>query len=318
VDPTAPPEERYKFIYLAGEAVGAGLSADGLHWRRCERGPILPVGSDTQTVGFWDARFGKYVSYCRLWTHGRTIGRSESADFFHFPPPVEVLGCDAHDPPDTDMYNSAALKYPFAENAYLIFTSLYHHPTDTLDVQLAVSRDGVHWSRPERRAFLANGEPGSMDEATIYCAVGVLRRGDELSMYYHASRARHNEVQPKWLSRDGVYTRAVLRLDGYVALVAGLVPAEFTTHPLRFSGHRLELNANIRPGGWVRVELQDAAGKSLPGFTLDDCVPLQGDSVRHVVRWQGGADLSALAGKPTKMRCSVRDGSLYAFQFPTA
>ena len=323
-DPAAPPAERYKFIFLSCDEerknwfVYGGHSPDGLHWKRYEGGPILKVGSDTQTVGFWDEALKKYVTYCRLWTHGRTIGRSESADFLSFPLAGEVLGCDEQDPPETDMYNSAALKYPYAANAYFIFTSMYHHPADNLDVQLAVSRDGVNWTRPERRAFIPNGEPGSFDDATVYCGVGVIRKGDELWMYYHGSRARHNQVSPSLISAEGVYSRAVLRLDRYVALDASAMPAEFTTYPLTFTGRQLQLNADVRPGGAVRLELQDAAGTPIAGYTLDDCTPLLGDSLRHVVRWKGGADLGALAGKPTRVHCVARDASLYAFQFAAA
>lgn len=319
-DPHGPAEARYKFVYLGpvGEnhyAVRAALSPDGIHWTRHEGGAVLDVSSDTQTVCFWDDRLSRYVAYCRLWTPGRTVGRSESADFFHFPPAEEVLACDEHDMPDTDLYNSAALKYPYAANAYFIFTSAYHHTADNLDAHLAVSRDGVHWWRPSRYPFLANGAPGSMDDATIYCAVGLLRRGDELSMYYHASRARHQQVEPQWLSFNGVYTRATLPVDRYVALDAAQTPAKFTTRPLTFTGSRLEINADVRPKGWVRFELQDAQGKALAGHALEDCVPLQGDNLRHVVTWKGGADLAALAVKTVKLRCVAKDASLYAFQF---
>lgn len=319
-DPTAPPDERYKFIFLSCDpdrknwAVYGGHSPDGLHWTRYPGGPILNVGSDTQTVGFWDETLQRYVSYCRLWTHGRTIGRSESANFLEFPLAGEVLGCDEQDPPDTDMYNSAAVKYPYAANAYFIFTSMYHHPSDNLDVQLAVSRDGVNWTRPERRPFIPNGEPGAFDDATVYCGVGLIRKGDELWMYYHGSRARHNQVYPQHISYEGVYSRAVLTLDRYVAMDASVMPAEFVTKPLTFTGTRLEINADVRPKGELRFELQDAEGKALPGFALEDCQPLQGDSLRHLVSWKGG-DLKALAGKPTRLRCVARDASLYAFQF---
>ncbi len=320
-DPNAPPAERYRFFYLSSDPAGkewgvyGGHSPDGLHWQRYDQGPVLKVSSDTQSVCFWDDRLSKYVGYCRLWTPSRTIGRSETTDFLNFPPAVEVLGCDDADPADTDMYNSAAIKYPYAANAYFIFTSTYHHTADNLDVQLAVSRDGVHWTRPERKPFIPNGPPGSMDDATIYCGVGLLRQGDELWMYYHASRARHNQVEPQWIGSEGVYTRAVLRLDRYVALDASAMPAEFTTHPLTFTGSRFEVNADVRPGGSVRFELQDAAGKPIPGRTLDDCTPVAGDSLRHVVTWKSGADLTALAGKPTRVHCVAKDASLYAFQF---
>ena len=34
-------------------------------------------------------------------------------------------------------------------------------------------------------------------------------------MYYHGSRARHNQVTPQYLGSEGVYSRAILPLDRY-------------------------------------------------------------------------------------------------------
>jgi hypothetical protein len=181
-------------------------------------------------------------------------------------------------------------------------------------VQLAVSRDGVHWTRPERKPFIANGPPGSLDDATLYMGPGLMRQGDELWQYYFASRARHNQVYPQWESYGSTYTRVTLPLDRYVAMDASAMPATFTTHPLTFTGSRLEANADVRPDGYVRFELRDEAGQALPGFALADCQALAGDSLRHVVKWAGG-DLRALAGRKTMLYCEARDASLYAFQF---
>jgi hypothetical protein len=179
----------------------------------------------------------------------------------------------------------------------------------------------VHWSRPDRTPFIPNGAPGEFDDASIYAGVGVLRQGDELWMYYSASRGRHNQNYPKWLSYHGVYTRAILTLDRYVGLQANLAPAEFVTLPLTFSGNRLELNADCGPAaehwpaGAIRVELQEPDGTPIPGFALDECQPVVGDSVRHTVSWKAGADVGSRAGKPTRMRCVATDATLFAFQF---
>jgi hypothetical protein len=48
----------------------------------------------------------------------------------------------------------------------------------------------------------------------------------------------------------------------------------------------MQINAKI--AGSVRVELLDAAGKRVEGYTLDDAVIMQGDALRHEVKWQGG------------------------------
>ena len=65
----------------------------------------------------------------------------------------------------------------------------------------------------------------------------------------------------------------------------------------------------------LRVELQTAEGDPLPGFTLDECDELFGDTLDRTVSWDGQADLSAVAGTPVRLRFVLRDADLFAFQF---
>jgi len=48
---------------------------------------------------------------------------------------------------------------------------------------------------------------------------------------------------------------------------------------------------------------------------MDHCDPIQTDSVAHSVSWQGGADLSRLAGTAIRLKIKLRSTDLYAFQF---
>ena len=66
----------------------------------------------------------------------------------------------------------------------------------------------------------------------------------------------------------------------------------------------------------MKVELQDAAGKPLPGFSLADCPEIFGDKIDGVVRWKAGEDLSGWSGKPVRLRVQLRDAELFAFRFP--
>lgn len=314
-DPVAPPTERYKFIFLSSAGVDGAYSADGIHWTPYSKSPILAVGSDTQQVCFWDARLKKYVAFCRLWTAGRTVGRSESEDFQHFPPAKEVLRADAKDPADTDLYNSAAIHYPYAANAYFIFTSVYQHKPDTLHVELATSRDGVHWQRPERVPFIPLGKPGEWDCGHVYAGAGLLRIGDSLSMYYQGYSHTHNQQIPSGVHAEGVYSRCTLRLDGYVSADAPAQGGWFVTPVLTISGRRLEINAETRGKGQLLIELQDENGKPIPGYSLQDCRPVRGDSVRQVVTWKGHKDMKALKTNRVRMKVEMKDASLYAFQF---
>jgi hypothetical protein len=87
------------------------------------------------------------------------------------------------------------------------------------------------------------------------------------------------------------------------------------TKPLAFEGGNLSLNASTSGAGSIHVEIQDAAGRPVPGYALADCPEIFGDRLAHVVRWRKGGDVRALAGKPVRLRFALQDADLYAFQF---
>jgi hypothetical protein len=87
---------------------------------------------------------------------------------------------------------------------------------------------------------------------------------------------------------------------------------ELITKPLTFSGTALVVN--ITSKGDTRFELQDPAGKALPGFAMAECQPVKGDHIAAGVQWTGG-DLKSLAGKPVRLRVEMNQTNLYSLQF---
>ena len=87
------------------------------------------------------------------------------------------------------------------------------------------------------------------------------------------------------------------------------------TKPLIFSGSELVINYSTSAAGSVRIEIQDAEGKPLPGFGMEDATEIYGDDVERVVPWKGGASLAALAGKPVRLRFVLKDADLYSLRF---
>ena len=75
------------------------------------------------------------------------------------------------------------------------------------------------------------------------------------------------------------------------------------------------MNYETKSGGSLRVELQDAAGKSIPGFTLDNCRELSGDEIERIVEWKKSNDVSELAGQPIRSRIVLENGDLYSFNY---
>ncbi len=112
--------------------------------------------------------------------------------------------------------------------------------------------------------------------------------------------------------------RYTLRLDGFVSIAAPLVGGEVTTKPIVFAGNELLLNCSTSAAGSVRIGLLEPSGMPVPGFTLQDCDLLFGDSLSRAVSWRGRTDLSRLEGRPLRIRILLRDGDVYALQFHKA
>ncbi len=323
--PDASPEARYKAVsqglfegYDPPYRIAGMYSPDGLRWTRVAK-PICDVFADSQYSGWRDHISGEYVLFGRVPGRGRAIGRSTSASFESFAPLERVLETDEHDPPDSDLYNPSAFRYPYADRVFLMFPSLYRHDTDTLDIHLAVSRDGIYWTRPDQgKPLVALGDTGAFDSGSLYMGQGFLRHGNELWMYYSGSPLKHNEVDLDTLAKPEnrrVFSRCVLRLDGFVSVEAGESEGQFITPPMRFKGARLVLNVKTKASGSVRVGLLDDKDNPIPGRGTEDCVPITGDHVACTVSWQENNGLEYLEKTPVKLVVKMRNVSLYAFQF---
>lgn len=328
LDQAAPPEARYKCV-SQGQFQGiaerpyfvAGMtSPDGLHWTRLPK-PICNVFADSQYSGLWDSRERRYVIYGRVSGHGgRAIGRAAGSRFDEFAPLTRVLQTGPDDPPESDLYNPACLQCPGIPGLTLMFPSLFRHREDTLDIHLAVSRDGVNWTRPERdKPFIPLGDPADFDGGSLYMGNGgCLLTGDELSFYFSGSTLRHGQVDLKKLTIPAnrrVITRAVSTVDRLVSATAGPAGGTFETPTLRFTGDRLVVNATARTGGRVRIALLDAEGRPIPGHGLEDCRALQADNDSWTVTWADRQMVTHLSTQPIRIRIALHDADIFAFQF---
>lgn len=335
IDRTAPPAQRFKAVsqgmYFAEpfHKIGFGsgkshyniagmYSADGLHWTRFDKS-ICHIMADSQYSCFWDASLGKYVLYGRVGGRGRSIGRAESKDFRTFETLKLVIQSDDNDPQPCDLYNPAALKYAYAANAYFMFTSLFQHESQTLDIRLAVSRDGIHWIRHDRTTpFVPLGKKGEYDSGSLYMGQGILRVGNELWQYYGGSPLTHASGGLEHLIKEGngrTYSRIVSRLDGYVSVEAGSEGGYFETPALMYEGNILKLNVKVAKGGSVKVALLDEKGIPVKWRSIKDSLPITGDHIDTIVQWNTDGDVSSRAGKPTRLRFEMKNASLFAFQF---
>ena len=334
----------------AEQGLWAMHSEDGIRWHVYPDQPNPDVMCDTQNMLFWDDRLDLYVGYTRvketqileeaakvgITGRYRSIGRITSPDFKNWTPLEIAFEADAEDlairvpyqrddpRPNIDIYTSCALKYTDAEDVYLMFPSMYYHWGEndypaTLDTQLATSRDGIHWQRQgERRSFLQLGFDRSSTSAMLFANPWLIPMGDELWLYYAGTARFHQEIpeseQRALKGKSGMF-RASLRRDGFVSADAGYGGGELRTPLIAFAGDRLELNADGGAGGWLKVELQDADGGPIDGYSLEEADTVRGNGLAKTVTWRGSSEIGDLAGRPLRIRLVMRAMKLYAFQF---
>ena len=350
-DPTARPASRYKMIcgggprmmhnnrgippYAGYRRVYGVASADGIHWKKPRS--IMSWYTDCTNVCYWDERIMKYVAFVRynetmscrndetFRTKGnfyRAVGRAESDDFWNFPQPTKILKPAAadlagrEDAPGMDrmeIYNTSAVKYPFAADSYFMFPGHYHPHSEMTDIGLATSRDGVnytHWREP----FLGVGPGNAFDSGMVHMATGMIRGDTNITMYYIGSDFLHDITETP--RETGGVGKADIRLDGFISQDTNRSGGNLVTIPLKFSGSRLELNMDAGAGGRLKVELLTRSCKPIAGYTRQDADCLRGNDLRKTVTWKGTSDLSALRGKTVRLNFIGRNVKLYAFQFP--
>ena len=106
-----------------------------------------------------------------------------------------------------------------------------------------------------------------------------------------------------------------MRADGFAALTADYEGGMIYTKPFIFSGERLVVNYASSAAGEVRFEIQDKAGLPVPGYRLDQCLPIFGDEIERVVRWVDGSDVSRKQGEVVRLRVFLKDADLFAIKF---
>ncbi|MCA9093714.1 MAG: hypothetical protein KDA68_09525, partial [Planctomycetaceae bacterium] len=109
--------------------------------------------------------------------------------------------------------------------------------------------------------------------------------------------------------------RYSIRKDGFVSASAPRTGGSLVTKPISFSGTELRINFETSVSGSVRVELQGGDGQPLPGFSLEECRELFGNSVSQPVKWNGDAQLGEYAGEAVRLKIELKDADLFAIRF---
>ena len=245
----------------------------------------------------------------------RRIARAVSDDYLHWTTPEVIIRPDELDPPK--LYNIKVCRYAGMYFGTLQLFSAWGYrrapgspqESETTDLQLTFSRDGIHWERlANRPVFIERGLVGSFDGGVMASSVPpILARGDELWLYYNGGN--HAHCVPGGRKGVGV---AKLPKDRLVARTAGDELGVLITKPFVWRGDSLRVNADARRG-LLKVEVADAMGDGIDGFTVHEAPEIRADGLRLEVAWRGGKGLGALEGRTVRLRFYLWRTRLYAF-----
>lgn len=325
-----PAEERYKALAGTSET-GLFLfgSPDGKNWRKISTEPVLREGAfDSQNVAFWSEAEGMYVCYFRTWTKGgyegiRSISRSTSNDLLNWSPPRQ-MGFGGT--PIEHLYTNQTLPYFRAPHQLIALAARFmpgrrvvptdqaeaiggapNYTGDCSDTVLLTSRGGDDYQRTFMEAFVRPG-PGleNWTSRTNYCSHGIVSAGPDKIAFF---------IQRRYGQDSHFLQRMLLRTDGFSSVHAPYHGGEMITRPIRFDGKNLVLNAATSAAGGIRVEIQNAAGIPLAGYSVDEANEFVGDQLDAVISWKNGNDLTALKGQPIRLRFVMKDADVYSLQF---
>ena len=325
------PARRYKMIMRRG--LPLAFSPDGYVWTADPKMVPSYRGSKDENSFSYDPYRRRWLGFLRQnpprrgQTYLRRILIDESQDLVNWMPTSGELVPDLLDGVGLSFFNCNAFPYAYffvgLPGTYI--TAEYHEKDrrDTIDVEVAFSRDGVHWDRPQRGPFISRGEPGSWESSMVGPAV-MVAHDEEILFYYMGTAKQHRDDDTGMAYQIGV---ARLRRDGFVSVESsdpGGSGGLLLTRLLTLTGRRLYLNADVTDGQ-LRVEvlrhgygvdplLPDIDRPWLHEAELSD--PVEGDSLRHEVSWKGDVDLARFSGKPVRLRFHLAgEAKLYAFQF---
>ncbi|MFN0165695.1 MAG: hypothetical protein ACKV22_04625 [Bryobacteraceae bacterium] len=331
-DDHAPPAERYKSVHfdaLPKETVAKdaaprdryglyGLSSpDGLQWKLHDQ-VLVRYFSDTYNIVAWDAQLGRYVGYFRGHHNGRSITRAETEDFWKWPAPGVFLSSNPQDNPADDLYYNGYTVYPDDPTLRLLFVSVYHRDQDTVDVRLALSRDGREFQWLSQQPIVPLGPAGRWDSGSVYAQPNLVRLQDgRLALPLTCHGRTHNAY---WHSLfygqkgDPWHNVWALWPDARLAGIEAAHYGEFTTNAAPFDGAQIQINARTGASGSITCELRER-GVPIEGFSFADSVVFNGDSVWTNLRWKGKTDLTGLKGKKLDLVFRLGDAKIFACKF---
>ena len=334
---------------LPNGGLWAYASSDGYSWRPLSDSPVMKEGYfDSLNTVHWDNELAKYRLYFRGFHGEESTGRYRdirlalSDDFLNW---GEEKLLSYGNAPEEQLYTNGILPYYRASHVRVGFPVRYvERKWESMFEQLP----GLSWRREKMERFNETRLGTALTDGLFMCS----RDGQNFHRYDEAFLKPGLFAENNWVYGDCYQSwgllettiegnpaakeisffvpedyasgpvgvrRYTIRLDGFACLYAGGREKQILTKPFVFSGNTLTLNMSTGAAGFVSAEFFDAAGAPIEGFSGEAAYRMFGDDacIKTLFRRGGGAvtDLSALEGKPVRVRFTLKEAKLYAIQF---
>ncbi len=354
IDYDAPASEKYKLmVRSAGDRDSANknpvlyTSSTGTNWTKIgEAGP-----TDDRTTFFYNPFTKQWVFSIRasatkatnpFYYNGNPTGGRyrkyhagdtflEAAQWENWNDPVDWLTPDDADindptivpqPVSPQIYNFDSIAY---ESLMVGMFEMWYGPENNYiaetgwpkicDIQAGFSRDGFHYDRPNRKAFInATRTKGTWDYGYLSpMGGGMIVYDNEIRIYYTGFSGfwgeGENRAQDPYAG--GCIGYATLRRDGFASMNG---TGTLTTNPLTVTKDVKYLFVNTNSlSGSIKAEILDTAGNVVEGYSAADCVALTDNTAKAMLSWGEGKDVSMLQGKEFKIRFYLDNAQLYSF-----
>jgi hypothetical protein len=333
-DPKAPDDQRYlgflglerKKLMAARKETGKKIparstgyaSSDGIHWRQ-----IMDThhAKDTFPSVVWCPADKRFRAYTRNWReHGdygktrfdpeepqfRQVDMMESPDFLTWTAPQFLFETDARDgAPLVQCYGLGVTRYGngFVGTLSVLYIdeSVEGWHRGHQNTQLMFSRDGVRWNRvADRAVFIEHGPEGAFDWGEAYYSGGIFAHGDKTYCYYTGKATLHKGPG------DYAIGLATLPRDRLMALSQedSSRPAIVETKTFRYPVGQLLVNSTGE--GSLQIEVLDADGKPLPGYSAAATRLAHAGAIYQSVAWKTGDNAHTLADLGEQLQAGIR------------
>lgn len=316
--------EEYMAKVWAARAKYMTTSPDGIRWnpalvriKECAGGgDYAGVTRDERNQRYW---FSDRAPVGLPGMKYRTAGLCTSPDLYNWPETVEmVFSPAAHEDYGCRYEHHGMVPFNYGDQDLCFLEySIAGCPIAGI---LGSHRDGERWRLVNGSTpFLSLGPKGTFDaDLVAMTRNSPFRKGDQLVFFYNGRVFDYDDYHVR--SRQSRIGAATLRLDGFAGMAVDELamrrhrkPAMLLTQPVRVLTDELQINiANHR--GTARVALLDKAGQMIPGYELENCLPIEDDAVRAGVHWKEQPAVSALRNQELMVLVQLEAGTVYAIR----